>query len=66
MTSDAIWIASIIVFFGAFAVTLLAVSVWSGGPRREAAKTPEQPIPARRPEPASAPEMRWRGAEHVR
>jgi len=66
MTTDAIWIAAVLCFFGAFALPLLFVSIWSAGPRREAVKAPEKPTPARRPEPASAPEMRWRGAEHVR
>lgn len=66
MTTDAIWLAAILIFFGAFALTLFGVSVWSAGSRREPAKAPEQPTPARRPEPASAPELRWRGAERVR
>ncbi len=66
MTADMIWIAAILAFFGVFAVTLFFVSIWSAGPRREPAKAAEQqPTPARRPEPASAPEMRWRGAERV-
>lgn len=67
MTAETLWIAAILAFFGVFAVTLLLVSIWSGGERREQVKAPrQQPTPARRPEPASAPELRWRGAEHVR
>lgn len=66
MTTDMMWITAILAFFGVFAVTLLAVSIWSRGGNRKAVRAPQPAAtPARRPEPASAPEMRWRGAEHV-
>ncbi len=66
MSNDAIWIAAIIVFFSAFALTLFAVSIWSAGPPPRVRQGTQKATPARRPEPASAPELRWRGAEHVR
>ena len=54
MSSDTLWLAAILLFFGSFAVVLFTVALWSGGDRRQ--QVPQtRPEPARRPEPASLP-----------
>ena len=54
MTLETLIIAGVVAFFGIFAVTLLAVSVWvSLGPRQPAARPASGAVQARRPDVAS-------------
>jgi len=47
MTTDTLWLAAVLFFFGSFAVTHFTVYVWCNLPERP--KSPPKAVPARRP-----------------